>query len=192
MQKITYTQAKTADELHQILALQAANLPQNISELEQKSQGFVTVQHNFELLNAMNQPFGHIIAKDEDKVVGYALVMLRSFADKIPVLFSMFEMINQSTFKKKSINDSTYFTMGQVCIDKAYRGQGVFQNLYQTMQKCYANDFKYLITEISARNTRSLKAHGKVGFQDLKVFTDEKSGEVWHLVIWDWQSSNEQ
>jgi L-amino acid N-acyltransferase YncA len=78
--------------------------------------------------------------------------------------------------------------MGQVCIDKNYRGQGLFGNLYKTMQKYYANDFQYLITEISARNPRSLKAHSKVGFEDLKVFTDKVSGEVWHLVIWDWQA----
>lgn len=188
MQTIIYTQAKTSEELHQILALQAANLSKNISKAEAISQGFVTVQHDFELLKAMNEPFPHIIAKDGDKVIGYALVMLRSFADKISVLFSMFEMINESTFNVKSINDSTYFTMGQVCIDKDYRGQGVFQNLYETMQKHYANDFQYLITEISARNTRSLKAHGKIGFQDLKVFTDKESGETWHLVIWDWQN----
>lgn len=184
---INYTQAKTVDELHQMLALQAANLPKNISEEEAKSQGFVTVQHDFELLAAMNQPFPHIIAKDGEKVVGYTLVMLRNFADKIPVLFSMFDMINQSTFKGKSVNDATYFTMGQVCIDKDYRGQGLFENLYKTMQNHYANDFQYLITEISARNTRSLKAHSKVGFENLKVFTDAESGEVWHLVIWDWQ-----
>jgi|AntRauTorckE5430_2_1112549.scaffolds.fasta_scaffold04638_5 ribosomal protein S18 acetylase RimI-like enzyme len=183
---ITYTQVKTVNELHQILALQAANLSKNISEEEAKSQGFVTVQHDFELLDAMNKPFAHIIAKDGEKVVGYALVMLRSFADKIPVLFSMFDMINKAVFNEKSVNDSTYFTMGQICIDKNYRGQGLVENLYKTMQKHYANDFQYLITEITARNTRSTKAHSKVGFEELKVFTDETSGEVWQLVIWDW------
>ena len=184
---ITYTQAKTDDDLHQILKLQAANLPGNISIEEARSQGFVTVQHDFELLKLMNQPFPHIIAKDGEKVIGYTLVMLRSFADKIPVLFSMFEMINQTTFKGKSVNDSTYFTMGQVCIDKDYRGKGLFKNLYKAMKHHYIGDFQYLITEVSARNPRSLKAHSKVGFEDLKVFTDEITGEVWHLIIWDWQ-----
>jgi ribosomal protein S18 acetylase RimI-like enzyme len=186
---ITYTQAKTVNELHQILALQAANLSKNISEEEAKNQGFVTVQHDFELLDTMNQPFAHIIAKDGERVVGYALVMLRSFADKIPVLFSMFDMINKAIFQEKPIKDSTYFTMGQICIDKDYRGQGLVENLYKTMEKYYAKDFQYLITEISARNTRSIKAHSKVGFENLKVFTDETSGEVWHLVIWDWNKS---
>lgn len=187
MQTITYTQAKTTDELQQILALQAANLPQNISETELKKEGFVTVHHNFELLEAMNYPFPHIIAKDGDQVVAYALVMLRKFADKIPVLTSMFEMINESTFKEKSVNDSTYFAMGQVCIHKDYRGKGLFQNLYKTMQQHYSNDFQYIITEIAARNPRSLRAHSKVGFEDLKVFKDKEFGELWHLVIWDWQ-----
>lgn len=188
MQSITFTQAKTIDDLRQILALQAANLPQNISKSELAKEGFVTVQHSMELLQAMNEPYAHIIAKDGEKVIAYALVMLRDFADKIPVLFSMFEMINQSSFNGKSINNATYFAMGQVCIDKAYRGKGIFQKLYQTMQNYYSNDFQYLITEIAARNPRSLKAHSKVGFQDLKIFEDEKSGEIWHLVIWDWNN----
>ncbi|MFK7948533.1 MAG: N-acetyltransferase family protein [Saprospiraceae bacterium] len=186
MQNITFTQAKTANDLHQILALQSANLPQNISKSELANEGFVTVQHSFELLKAMNTPYSHIIAKDGEEVIAYALVMLRDFADRIPVLFSMFEMINQSIYNDNLVHDSTYFAMGQVCIDKAYRGKGIFKKLYQTMQKYYSNDFHYLITEIAARNPRSLKAHAKVGFEDLKIFTDEKTGEVWHLVIWDW------
>ena len=188
MQNITFTQAKTTDDLHQILTLQVANLPQNISKTELEKEGFVTVHHSFELLQAMNEPYAHIIAKDGEKVIAYALVMLRDFADKIPVLFSMFDMINKSSFNGKSVNNATYFTMGQVCIDKVYRGQGIFQKLYQTMQHYYAKDFQYLITEISVRNPRSLKAHSKVGFEDLKVFKDEKTGETWHIVIWDWNN----
>lgn len=190
MQKIIFTQAKTTNDLRQILALQAANLPQNISKSELEKEGFVTVHHSLELLQSMNKPYPHIIAKDNGKVIAYALVMLQDFADEIPVLFSMFEMINQSVFKGNLIHNSTYFVMGQVCIDKAYRGKGIFKKLYQTMQQHYSKDFQYLITEIAARNLRSLKAHAKVGFEDLKVFEDKKAGETWHLVIWDWQKKS--
>lgn len=186
LSNIIFTQAKTRDDLRQILALQTANLPQNISKSELAKEGFVTVQHSLELLEAMNQPYAHVIAKDGEKVIAYALVMLRNFADKIPVLVSMFNMINQSVYNHQSVSDSTYFAMGQVCIDKTYRGKGIFQKLYQTMQQHYSNDFQYLITEIAARNPRSLKAHAKVGFEDLKIFTDKDTGEIWHLVIWDW------
>ena len=51
---IQYSITKTALDLQQILALQKANLPNNLSEAEIQTQGFVTVSHDFDLLADMN------------------------------------------------------------------------------------------------------------------------------------------
>jgi len=67
----TYGVAKSDKDLFEILALQKANLPANISFKEANSEGFVTVNHNFDLLKKMNSPFPHIIATSENKVIGY-------------------------------------------------------------------------------------------------------------------------
>ena len=51
---IYYKTASTIEELNQILALQQENLPEAISEEEQKLEGFVTVRHTFDMLNRVN------------------------------------------------------------------------------------------------------------------------------------------
>ena len=65
--------------------------------------------------------------------------------------------------------------MGQICIEKNYRGTGVFKNLYQTMKKYLKKtNVKVIITEIDIENKRSFKAHKKVGFKKLKKYTSDE------------------
>lgn len=181
---VQFTTAKDKNDVQQILDLQYINLPKNISDSEAKEQGFVTVHHDFELLNAMNEPYPHIIAKDGNQVIGYTLVMLKNFGDQIPVLQPMFDKINSLHYNGDSLKKTPYFVMGQVCVDKAYRGQGVFAGLYQKMKTEMSPHFKYIITEIATRNTRSMRAHEKVGFETIHIFQTPE--EEWAIVAWDW------
>ena len=181
---LTYTTAQTDEEIEQILALQQANLPQNISAEEMAQQGFVTVQHTFELLKRMNEIGAHVIAKDGDQVVAYALTMTTDFRHDIPILLPMFEMIDAQMWKGKPLSEWKYYIMGQICVGKAYRAQGVFDGLYAQMKKEYADVFDMVITEVSARNQRSLRAHQRVGFEALHTYA-APDGEVWELIYWD-------
>lgn len=181
---IHYTKAESPQDLWQILELQAQNLPHCVDEEEKKSQGFVTVQHEIELLREMNLKYQHIVAKADDRVVGFALVMLEEFGDQIPILVPMFQLIDQLEYKDKSLKDIPYFVMGQICIDKAYRGQGVFQGLYHALREHMKPHFELVVTEIATRNERSLKAHSKVGFEPIKRY--KADGEEWEIVVWDW------
>ena len=153
---ITYGISTTTEDLKGILELQQRNLQKSISSEELKSQGFVTVEHDLDLLTRMNSPYQHIIAKEDDKVVAYALVMLPKWKEEIPVLLEMFDQIDAIKYEKALLRDSKYFTMGQVCVAKSHRGQGVFAGLYAEMKKRMGEDFDYLITEIASRNHRSI------------------------------------
>ena len=179
------TQAFFEHDLQQILALQKANLAEQISETELQQEGFVTVKHDLKLLKALNEPNPHIIAKLGEEVIGYALVMSAEKADTVPVLIPMFEQIEKLTFEGQRLGAGRYVVMGQICIAKAYRGQGLFKALYLHMQACLQAQFPYVITEVSDRNKRSLRAHQKVGFHPLEIYNDP-SGERWHLLLWDW------
>jgi predicted GNAT family N-acyltransferase len=183
--KITYEKANHSTDLEQILALQKANLKENISIEEASKEGFVTVKHDFETLALMNQSNQHILAKDGDKLVGYALLMERSMAKKVPVLVPMFNLIDASTYQSELLKNKQYVVMGQVCIHKDYRGKGIFKGLFEKFQQVYATKFDYLITEISASNIRSQKAHQKVGFELISIHQDEV--DTWHLVLWNWR-----
>jgi len=178
--KIRYTRASTEDELNQILALQKKNALDSISSEEKQKEGFVTISHSYEVLKQMNDACPHIIAKDGDLVVGYALTMLAEFRDKISILSAMFETATALLGNKK------YLAMGQICISKAYRKQGIFKGMYNFYKEELKDEFDCLLTEVATNNTRSLNAHLNVGFEILKSQTTNDTS--WELICWDWNS----
>ncbi|SHG64482.1 Acetyltransferase (GNAT) family protein [Flavobacterium micromati] len=179
MTSILYKRATTLDELDQIRKLQLQNSPQCINAVEKLQEGFVTVQHSVALLEQMNFACAHIIAKDNDSVIGFALVMLSSFRNEIKLLIPMFEKIDELVPKRK-----TYVVMGQICIAKNYRKQGLFRALYHFYKSELEDQFDFLVTEVDATNVRSLQAHEAVGFKIIDSY--EEDGIVWNIVSWDW------
>ncbi|MCR9227419.1 MAG: GNAT family N-acetyltransferase [Flavobacteriaceae bacterium] len=172
---VVYKQAESLKELEQILDLQQRNLPKNISAEQTAKEGFVTVEHTLDVLQAMNEVCGHIIAVDDDQVVGYALCMHPKFAEDIEVLRPMFREIDKVLERKVN-----YMAMGQICIAKTHRGQGIFRKLYQTMQEKLPKGFDTIITEVDDKNKRSLAAHTAIGFKTMTIYPLD--GKEWHLV----------
>lgn len=178
---VYFDHAQSVADLQAILALQRENLPGNINEQEALEQGFLTVVHELDVLRDMNTPYGHTVARDEDQIIGYALTMTEAFKARIPVLVPFFDRIQQLAWGNQPITNFRYVLMGQVCVAKPYRGQGVFHGLYRKMQERMAPHFDLILTEISERNTRSLRAHEKVGFQEISRFV-APDGERWVIV----------
>jgi len=180
---VRYNISSTTKHLSSILSLQQANLPGVLTTKEKLDHGFVTVEHDLDLLRKMNDASPHVIALDGDLVIGYALVMLPSFRNEIEVLKPMFDQIDK-ILKQKNQNPN-YFVMGQVCIKKEYRGMGVFKGLYDKMKSEFSESYTYCITEVDQENQRSLRAHYKQGFKRLKLYAGE-GNKMWELIIWDW------
>lgn len=172
---IYYKQASSTQELEQILSLQQKNLAKSLTTDELENEGFLTVEHSMDILQAMNEECGHIIALEDGEVIGYALCMHPKFADSIEVLQPMFVEINKAVADK-----SNYMVMGQICVSKSHRGQGIFRNLYLTMKNKLPEAFDTIITEVDGKNKRSLRAHATIGFQTLKVY--HAGGKEWHLI----------
>lgn len=184
---LTVTTVQSEADVNGILALQQANLRRNVPLDMQLNQGFVTVEHDPAILLRMNQAAPSIIAKDGDRVVGYALTMLPEFGADVPELLPLFELIDTLTYKEKPLRDYFWYVMGQVCVSEGYRGQQVFDRMFQHHQVVYGDRYQLLITDISANNSRSLRAHARVGFQLLHEFHDATIGETWVVVVWDWK-----
>lgn len=166
------------------MALQRANLPARLTEQEARREGFVTVEHDLDLLTRMNTPHPHIVARAAGEIIGYALVMGREMAKSIPVLLDMFEQINAIVYRGNRLGQSRYVVMGQICIAKAWRGKGVFAGLYEAMARRLSGHFDYIITEIALRNTRSMRAHEKAGFEKVLEYRGA-TGEDWTIVLLD-------
>jgi L-amino acid N-acyltransferase YncA len=183
---IIYSRANTREELEGILTLQQANHAHKLSEQEIQSQGFVTVAHSLELLSALNNIEKHVIAKDDDQVIGYILAMTRQSRNDIPILLPMFDAFDRMEFKNRKISGFNYLVVGQVCVDKNYRGQGIFDACYENYKNHYRQKYDFAITEIAASNLRSLNAHKRVGFEVVDSYKSPDNTE-WVVVVWDWQ-----
>ena len=184
MSPIEFTTAKLTVELEQILALQRDNLETALAVDEARSNGFVTLRHDLPLLIEMNRAAPQVIAKQAGQVVGYALVMLPVFAGRLPVLDPLFQLLGEVEYRGRPVSELNYFVMGQVCVAKACRGMGVFDGLYAKMRELYGHEYELVCTELATRNTRSARAHTRVGFKLARRYRD--GGEQWDLIHWNW------
>jgi len=183
MQNIIYKKAESTEELNQILYLQQINSPESISEEESINEGFITARHSFNILKQMNDLCAHTIAKYDDKVVGYALSMVKAFKNDIEVLAPMFDKIEMSI----PLN-TNYIVMGQICVDKLYRKQGIFKGLYHFMKSQMKSEYDMIITKVDAKNTRSMNAHYAIGFKVL--YSYRSNNQDWEILSWDIKTTN--
>ncbi len=177
--------AETKEELDQILVLQEKNHFDNVSIKNRSSQGFLRIRHTLEQLQTMNQEAFQIIATENNKVVGYALVMLKSSSEKIPLLIPMFQLFNKLEYNQRKLTDYNYYVMGQICVEETERGKGVFEKLYLKHKERYFQTFDICLTEVSSSNFRSMKAHQKIGFKTIHSFSDDT--DHWNILLWDWR-----
>lgn len=183
---IVYRRAAGDRELEQILALQARNVEEALRPDEVAAEGFVTVRHDLDLLRDMNRAEAHVVALDGERVVGYALVMLPAFRERLPILEPMFERLARLEHRGRPVDACRIFVMGQVCVDREYRGRGVLDGMYGAMRALYSDRYDLVVTEVARRNARSRRAHARVGFELLERYRDP-SGEEWDLIAWSWE-----
>ncbi len=181
------TTVQSDADVQGILTLQEANLRQNVSADVQASQGFLTVRHDPAVLARMNRAAPSVIAKEGDIVVGYALTMLPEFGSDVPELLPLFSLIDTLNYNGKPFGNYAWYVMGQICVAEGYRGEQIFDRMYQHHRDVYGDRYQLLITDISARNTRSQRAHARVGFVPVHEFHDATIGETWIVVVYDWQ-----
>ena len=161
------TEVTSDDDLLQINKLNKQNLKTALSKEEQEEQGFVTWLYSVPLLQQVQTIAPAIIVKDDDKVAGYALVTPVEAGSFHPDLQAMVDNLGALSYKDRLLSSYSYYIMGQVCIDKDYRGKGIFNMLFQKHRELYSNKYELLVTEISTANHRSQKAHEKVGFSTI-------------------------
>lgn len=180
------TLARKEIDLKRILRLQALNLPAAVDPQVQVEQGFVSAHHDLATLKAMNSAAAAVIAKDGTTLAGYALAMTREYSEAVPLLSGIFEYQDSLTYRGKTLDEHGYIVMGQVCVAEAYRGQRLVDRMYRYYRACYSLHYRFLVTAIAPRNTRSMRVHERCGFERIGLFRG-KDGKEWDIVIWDWR-----
>jgi GNAT superfamily N-acetyltransferase len=183
---VTITTTQTDADLRGLLALQQRNQVRNVPPDVQREQGFVTLVYTFEQMRLMHEALPSVIAKDGDEVVGYAITTVPEMRPHVPGLEALFALFDTLDYNGKPLNTYPYYVVGQVCVADGYRGQGIFDAMYAQHRALYSDRYQLFITDISARNTRSLRAHERVGFRSIHSFHEPTANETWHVVVWDW------
>ena len=98
----------------------------------------------------------------------------------------MFKVFENISYKAMPVSSYRYIVVGQVCVDSAFRGVGILDNCYAAYRNAFQEKYDFAITEIAVRNSRSINAHKRIGFQQLHTYTSP-DGEEWSIVIWPWQ-----
>jgi hypothetical protein len=143
-----------------------------ISE-EEKKNGFVTTLFTSEQLTELiEQEDGISLACDGDKVVAYAMAGSWQFWSKWPLFQYMITDLPKTEYLGRTLTTENSYQYGPVCINMAYRGQGVLQELFAHSARQMHKRYPILITFINHVNPRSYKAHTeKVGLEVIKNFS---------------------
>jgi hypothetical protein len=190
---IEYTLVRGPRDVERILALQAENHRDVVDAATAQREGFTSVRHEPSVLQAMNRAYPSAIATSGDVLAGYCLMMAQQFREAVPLLEPMFSLCDRLAWRGVPLaGNLRWFVMGQVCVARAFRGQGVFDGAYRKLRDAYARQFDFVVTEISQRNARSLRAHRRVGFETLHVYRDASADETWEVVVWDWTPRGER
>jgi len=175
--------ASEESDFDQILELQFVNHKSNISQEQALKEGFVTVRHSKDVLKAISKPYSHVIAKKDNRVVGYALVMMPNHTSIIPELEMMGQVLSNLSYLDKPMLDYRFLIMGQICIAAEVRGKSVFDRMYEYMKEYLKEDFDIIVTEIAERNQKSMKAHQRCGFTVFHTYLEEEINEIWNMVV---------
>jgi GNAT superfamily N-acetyltransferase len=109
--------------------------------------------------------------------------MPRAFAAEVPILAPLFERLESLSWRGVPLSGNPrWFVMGQICVAAGYRGRGVADAMYRALADTYRTRFDFTVTEVAARNTRSLRVHARAGFETLQVYPDATTGEEWHVI----------
>jgi L-amino acid N-acyltransferase YncA len=167
-------------DLEGILALQRANLKRTLSPAESAEQGFVTLVHTLDMLRDMHALAPSVVAKSGGAVVGYALTTVPEARHCVPALLPMFDEIERVTWRGAPLAGQRFYVLGQICVARPFRSTGLFAALYAEHDARYGERFDCFVTVISPANTRSLRAHAKVGFETVSRYAHD--GNEWVLV----------
>lgn len=154
-----------------ILSLQEKNLYRNLNGLERK-KGFVTTpftQGQIEEIIGQNGVF--IAETTEGILIAYAFAGSWHYFEQWEIFNYMVSRFPTLSFKGNDITTANSFQYGPVCIDKAYRGKGVLNLLFEEMRLEFVKKYPFSITFINKMNLISEKAHvEKLGWEIIDHF----------------------
>lgn len=164
------TTIATKDDIPGVLKLQEKYLYRNMTETERK-EGFVTTPFTTAQIEEILEQDGLFVAKDDGVVVAYIFAADWKYFEQWEIFNYMVSRFPDLTFQNESITTENSFQYGPVCIEKKYRGQGLFNILFEEMRLEFKKRFPISVTFINKINEISTAAHTrKLGWEVIDEF----------------------
>ena len=148
----------THADIDGVLALQSKYLLANIAESERQN-GFVTTPFTVKQIEDIISLDGLFIAEDNSKVIAYAFAGSWDYFSQWAIFPFMVSRLAELHFTTETMTVDNSFQYGPICIDGAYRGTGVLQQLFEAMRIGMSTRYPIGVTFINQINKRSYEAH---------------------------------
>lgn len=171
-------------DIAEVLELQSKYHIASINE-EDKPSGFVTTAFTTDQLTALIQvESGLFIARIEGRLVAYAMAASWGFWSQWPMFAHMIKELHKLEFLGQQLGIMNSYQYGPVCVEKAVRGTGVLEQIFDFSRQKMAERYPYLVTFINKINTRSFSAHTKkLGLHVIQEF--EFNGNQYYELVYD-------
>ena len=150
----------TAQDLPGILALQQANLRDNLAE-PQRVQGFLSAALTAAQFEQIDREVALIVARDDERVAGYLCAATVAFSRQFPLLAAMLECYPHLQYLGAPLDRLHSFVYGPVCIDRDWRGRGLLRAMYDALRAQVAGRFQAGVAFVAKDNPHSLSAHAE-------------------------------
>jgi len=129
---------------------------------DDKADGFVTTNFTPEQLNALvEKERGITVAMDGGRIIAYAMAASWQFWSEWPLFAHMIEKLPENAFKGQTLSVNNSYQYGPICVNRQYRGSGVFQKVFFASLADMADRYPIMLTFINRINPRSYAAHTK-------------------------------
>jgi hypothetical protein len=145
-------------DIEGVIALQSKYLINNIPESE-RAGGFVTTPFTVKQIADVIDLEGMFVVENESKIIGYTFAADWEYFSQWPIFPYMVSRFPLLSFDNQGLTVENTFQYGPICIEKTYRGSGLFQQLFEFMRLTMRNRYPIGITFINKMNQRSFIAH---------------------------------
>ncbi|MCX7122451.1 MAG: GNAT family N-acetyltransferase [Gammaproteobacteria bacterium] len=160
----------TGEDFDNMVQLQNKYLKSALS-IEEQANGFLSVAFTADQFRAMDQDLCiAVCVSDQYQLVGYLCSSTPQFNQQFPLLAAMINRFPHIQYHGKPLSAYRSFLTGPGCIDKSFRGQGIYLNLYQKLFEMLPPGYEVALTMIANDNPRSLTGSKNSGREVLGQF----------------------
>lgn len=151
----------TLNECDGVLALLRANHADHLNEAEKKD-GFVTTNMTPAQMTALiTEENGVTVALEGERVTAFALAAPWNFWSQWPFFQNMIRILGAYRFNGQTLTEDNSYQYGPVCIDKDFRGRGIFERVFAASLRTMEDRYPIMVTFVNQVNPRSYAAHSR-------------------------------